>query len=178
MYTIWLRLRREFYTNKNKREQQQEQQTSPPPSTIQTRCGIVGNLVDPGSTAEATRFSRDYQLRNPANNQPSDLKPFQFKKDSNFSSVNDPGFITIEMSRGGWVKMAMIQLNRSIPRSGDGSDSSERFEPDTRSSNWNANDNEGWGFGVEEFETRWGHLPTGVPDRWPTISQRWSAAQN
>lgn len=61
------------------------------------------------------------------------------------------------MSRGkggGWVKMAMIQLNRSNPRSGDGSDSSERFEPDTRSSNWNANDNEGWGFGVEEFETR------------------------
>lgn len=47
----------------------------------------------------------------------------------------------------------------------------ERFEPDRRSSNWNANDNEWGGSSVLENLVRTFAKP--VPDdRWPTISQR------
>lgn len=68
------------------RVQQQEQtrtttRTTNFPSTIQTRCGIVGNLVDPGSTADfhaITNFPIPRITNHP------DLKPFQFLKGFQF----------------------------------------------------------------------------------------------
>lgn len=97
---------------------------------------------------QATRFSRDYQLPNPQNNYHPIPINHPYLKIPIFPVMVNNLVLTIEprMSRGNETEGGKNGDDSTKPehRVRGRMRFFERFEPDTRSSNWNANDNE-WG---------------------------------
>lgn len=71
VYTIWLRPRREFYARTTTRTNENNNKNNKLPLH---HSNTVWNSWKLGRSGLNRRFSRDYQLPNPANNQPSRFK--------------------------------------------------------------------------------------------------------